>query len=120
MGGRERTGRIGSVGVSSQEQGLAAASAKILGTLIATAARLRHPVFSAEALEGRRVLPDIVESPVANIFKSEARNDFGGVARKNLPRGIDEHQPPSPPSHAGLGKARVVIGDDKINTNAPG
>ena len=53
-----------------------------------------------------------------DIFEAEARNYFRSVTGKNFSRRIDEHQSATPAAHAGLGKARVVIGYDEIDADA--
>ncbi len=118
--GRERASGIGSAGVAREQQGLAAASSKIFGALVATAARFRHPFLSAKALERRRLLPDEFKRLLADIFEFESGDYFRGVAGKNLARGIDEHQSTSPSAHAGFGKARVVIRDYEIDADTSG
>ena len=42
------------------------------------------------------------------------------MAGKNSTGGIDEHQPLAPSSHAGLGKARIVIGHHEVDADASG
>src|SRR5580658_2550477 len=118
MRGRERAGRIGSRCVARQQQGLTPASTKVFRALVTTAARFRHPFFSAKALERRRLLPDEIEGLLADILERESGNDFRSVAGKDLACGIDEHQFTAPTSHAGLGEARVVVGDYRINADA--
>ena len=53
-----------------------------------------------------------------DIFEAGARNYFRSVTGKSFSRRIDEHQSATPAAHAGLGKARVVIGYDEIDADA--
>src|SRR5216684_5054356 len=98
MRGSQRAGGICSLWVAGEQQGLAAASAKILRALVATAARFRHPFFSPKTLERGRVSPDHFQSPLTDIFELESGNHFCGVAGKHFACGIDEHQSASPSS----------------------
>src|SRR5260370_26953419 len=100
----ERACRICGGRVSGEQESLAAASAKILRALVATAARFRHPFFSPKTLERRRLLPDELQSSRANVFEFKSGNHFRGVAGKHFACGIDEHQSTSPSAHAGFGK----------------
>src|SRR5258708_16625391 len=116
----KRACRICGDRVSGEQESLAAASAKILCALVATAAGLGHPVFAPKALERGRVSPDVFESLLADVFEFESGNHFRGVARKHFACGIDEHQSASPTAHAGFGKTGVIVGDYQIYANASG
>src|SRR6266481_2949890 len=116
----ERACRICGDRVSGEQESLAAASAKVLRALVATAAGFRHPFFSPKTLERGRVSPDRFQSSLADVFEFESENHFRGVAGKHFACGIDEHQSASPTAHAGFGKARVIVGDHEIYANASG
>src|ERR687895_641703 len=56
--GRQVTDRIGPGGIARELERLAAAAAEVQLAAFAAAARIRHPICPAKALEGGRLLPD--------------------------------------------------------------
>ena len=78
---------------------------------VRSSAGLGHPVFTAKALECRRLPPyPVAASRSRTLSNMHAGNDPGSMAGKRLPGRIDQHQPASPTAHAGFGIARVVVG----------
>src|SRR5271167_2661811 len=78
---RKRTCGVGQARISGEQKSLAAATSEVFGAAVATAARLGHPLFAAEALEGGGLVPNPFEGMIAHVVESHARNDAGGVAR---------------------------------------
>ena len=76
-----------------------------------------HPVFAAKFLEGFGDFPDFAQAAILHIFEVQSGNDFCGVAGKRFAVWGDEHQLASPAAHAGLGKFRVVIGNDVFDAD---
>ena len=112
---RKVANRIRCARIAHNHERLAAASAKILIAPCARFARLLHPICAAKSQESRRAAPDVGERMLTHIPELKTRNDFGGVARKDPPRGRDIERAAAPTADAGFGKARVVIGHHRIN-----
>src|SRR5262245_57248857 len=66
MMGRQVADRVGRPGIAREQEGLAAAAAKILLPAGTAPARFAHPVGAAEGPERRRVAPDVGERVVAH------------------------------------------------------
>src|SRR5437879_5661434 len=58
---RERAGGIGGGRVAGEVKGLTATAAEIDRAPIAALARFGHPGFTAERVEGARMVPDVLE-----------------------------------------------------------
>src|SRR5438132_5690708 len=86
-----RTRRIGGARVAGEQESLAAATAEIFGTAIATAAGLGHPRLSAEFLERAGLVPNPCERTLANIVEGELGNHTGCVTGERPARGIDQY-----------------------------
>src|SRR5262244_3155573 len=108
MGGRKRAGRVGRGSISGEQKSLAPAAAEVLAASFASAARLLHPVFAAEFLECRGVVPDLFQRAFADIFQSHSRNHAYRVAMHRYTRWIDQHNFASASAHTRLGILGVV------------
>ena len=120
MCGCKRTRGIRHRCVPGEQKGLTTASAEIFRAAIATAARLRHPLFTAESLERRRLLPDPFQCLLAHVLKRQSGQHFRRMTRQNFARWIDQHQSSSPASHARLRILRIVVRNDRIDAHPAG
>ncbi len=68
-------------------------------------------------MEGFGRCPDFPQIAVLYVVEFQAWNDFRGVAWKRFAGRRDQHELASPAAHAGLGKFRVIIGDDVFDAN---
>jgi len=114
---RKRTNGISRRRISGKKERLAAAAAEVLFAAIAGFARRLHPGLPAKFLKRRGLFPNLPQRTVLYIFKVHAGNDLRSVAGKRAAIRGDEHEFAPPATHAGLGKFRVVIGNDKFNAN---
>src|SRR5690606_23702423 len=101
--------RIGVGGVAGEHEGLAAAAAKILLLLIATAAGLRHPVVTTKFVEAEGVAPDVLDAVLAHVWKFY-RQLSGTVAWQCCAVRGDVEKEVAPATHAGLGALLVIVG----------
>jgi len=114
---RERANRIGGRGVSCEKQGLAAATAKVLLAAITAPARFLHPFFTTKFLKGVGIFPDFAQAARLHVSKFQAGNNLGCVAGKRVTAWRDENKFTAPATHAGFGKFRVVIRNDRFDAN---
>ncbi len=82
---------------------------------VAAAAKFRHPAVAAISVERLSLVPDLGETPVADIVEHERRNGFRRVAGQNLAGRRDIDPRPSPAAHTGFRVGRVVVGADIID-----
>ena len=118
MRGSQRADWIGRSGIAGEQECLAPATSEIFSSTFAAPTRFRHPLFSAKALEGSGLAPYTFQWMFADVIKSHARNHPCSVARKHLPRGINQQEPLAPSPHARLGVARIIIRNHTINSHA--
>jgi hypothetical protein len=89
--GGQGADRVGGRGVTGEEQGLAAAAAKILLAAITGFARRLHPIFTAKCLEGRGIFPDFAEAAILYVFEVQSRNNLRCVTGKRVAGWRDQH-----------------------------
>jgi hypothetical protein len=73
MVGRERTRRIGDPGIPGHVKGLTAASPKIYGAAVTSAAGVGEPTLSAEQIKAGGVMPNLGEVVLLDVFKMQSR-----------------------------------------------
>ena len=112
---RQGTSRVGVVRLAGQSHRLAAAAAPVDFLALAGLAGLRHPLGAAIGIEGLGVQPDFFQRLVLHVVKDQSWNGLGRMAGQNLARGRNIDHPASPSAHAGLGKARIIVGHDRID-----
>jgi hypothetical protein len=114
----QRTGRVGSSGISSHQESLTAAASKVLGSAIASPAGLRHPLLPAELLKSFGLSPDPFDRVLANIVEVQSGNYVSCVAGQDLSGRLDDELPPTPTSHTGFGVTGIVVRNDGLHEDA--
>src|ERR1700693_5760540 len=99
---RKFTDRIGVSRIGREQIGLTAASTEILEALRTRAARLAHPVETAETGERRRLVRDPSERMLLHARKFEPGKRPCFMARQRYPVRRDHHEDRTPSVHTRL------------------